>query len=320
MKLPFTFGARLFFRLLLPGSVLAVFLWPLVAPARCALSVTLDDWAVFTVLALAGGWICGLADDHIYRLAMGRRYWPQWLSELGCFWQHERLAWLRHRSTRGDREADIDLLDFPFAATGACDAPPHAYAPYPTRLGNLIEAYESRPVWKYGMDASVYWPWLWVGLPKDLRDELDERQAMVDGAVYTSFVLAIGAVLLLAYTIHDAVHAGSALIALPSAGKMGLAGGALAAAYLIYRLSLRAHGQFGELFCAVFNRFHDEIEVAPALAAAAAILRQPDLSAGPERYRNAARFLRWHQYRRPGATENTDLPNHRGTRQTVPKP
>jgi hypothetical protein len=126
------------------------------------------------------------------------------------------------------------------------------------------------------MDPSVYWPWLWVGLAKDLRDELDERQAMVDGAVYTSF--------------------------------------ALAAAYLVYRASLRAHGQFGELFCAVFNRFHHEVDVAPALRQAGGILARPDCSVGAERYRNAARFLRWHVYRPHGATENLPLPNHLGRR------
>jgi hypothetical protein len=314
VKLPFTFGARLFFRLLLPGSVLAVFLWPLVAPVRCALAITQDDWAVFTVLAVAGGWLCGLADDHIYRLAMGRRYWPQCLAELGRFWQRERLASIRLRSERGDREADIDLLDYPFDETGPCEAPPRAHAPYPTRLGNLIAAYESRPVWKYGMDPSVYWPWLWVGLAKDLRDELDERQAMVDGAVYTSFALAVGALLLLAYTVHDAVGSGATLVSLPSLGKLALAGGALAAAYLVYRASLRAHGQFGELFCAVFNRFHHEVDVAPALRQAGGILARPDCSVGAERYRNAARFLRWHVYRPHGATENLPLPNHLGRR------
>lgn len=336
MKLPFTFGARLAFRILFPGSVLALFLWPLATAGKGWLGITLDDLALFSILVVATGWLCSLADQHIYMLVMGRRYWPLWLAELGLLWQRERLRRLhwrvgvtdaelkalspaeRRAAERRRAEAELDLLEFPLGRDGDALDPPPRVVVAPTRLGNLLEAYESWPLWKYGLDGPFYWNWLLLGLPKDLRDELDERQATVDGAVYVAFALGCGAVLLAGYTVRDLASPLPPLAGLAPGTKLALALAALAAAYLVYRASLRAHAQFGELFCAVFNRFHREIDVSPALRCVAEIRREPDLSWGAERYRNAARFLKWHSYRPAGTVANVLLPNHRGTRRTVP--
>lgn len=334
MKLPFSFGARLAFRILFPGSVLALFLWPLATAGKARLAITLDDLALFSILAVATGWLCSLADQHIYMLLMGRRYWPAWLRRLGLYWQQERLHRLhwrigltdaerrtmseaeRHAAEARQREAELDRLEFPLGSDGAAEDPPPRVVVAPTRLGNLLAGYESYPLWKYGLDGPFYWPWLFVGLPKDLRDELDERQAAVDGAVYVAFALGCGAVLLAAYAVHDLVSDHAPLAGLAPTAKLVLALAALAAGYLVYRTSLQAHAQFGALFCAVFDRFHRDIDVGPALRCAAEIRREPDLSWGSERYRNAARFLKWHIYRPAGSGANVPLPNHRGTRRT----
>jgi hypothetical protein len=55
-----------------------------------------------------------------------------------------------------------------------------AYVAHPTRLGNIIESFESYPKIKYGLDSVFYWYRLWVVLDKDLREEIDSSQAVVD--------------------------------------------------------------------------------------------------------------------------------------------
>jgi hypothetical protein len=42
----------------------------------------------------------------------------------------------------------------------------------PTAVGNILRAGESAPAEKYGLDAVVCWPRLWMLLPKEVRDDL----------------------------------------------------------------------------------------------------------------------------------------------------
>jgi len=42
----------------------------------------------------------------------------------------------------------------------------------PTAVGNILRAGESAPAEKYGLDAVVCWPRLWMLLPKEIRDDL----------------------------------------------------------------------------------------------------------------------------------------------------
>src|SRR5262249_16347622 len=115
------------------------------------------------------------------------------------------------------------------------------YVEHPTRLGNLIEAYENYPLLKYGLDSVFYWYRLWVVLDKDLREEIDNQQSVVDSTVYITFVLYVSACVMV---IYAAIGFGTDLHLLyvprPPA-LVALAIMCVVAGFVIYRLSLPAH-------------------------------------------------------------------------------
>src|SRR5262249_9746917 len=53
----------------------------------------------------------------------------------------------------------------------------------PTRLGNILRAAEGQPGDKYGLDAVICWPRLWLILPGDVREELVRARIRLDSAV-----------------------------------------------------------------------------------------------------------------------------------------
>jgi hypothetical protein len=57
----------------------------------------------------------------------------------------------------------------------------------PTRLGNLLRAYELRPSEKYGLDALICWPRLWLLLPSHVREEIQAARKRLDDTVQIWF-------------------------------------------------------------------------------------------------------------------------------------
>lgn len=52
----------------------------------------------------------------------------------------------------------------------------------PTKLGNILRAAESRPYDKYGLDAVICWPRLWLLLPDGVKKELQEARSSLNTA------------------------------------------------------------------------------------------------------------------------------------------
>ncbi|MCC5612577.1 hypothetical protein LC612_39260 [Nostoc sp. CHAB 5834] len=116
-------------------------------------------------------------------------YWAKWMNPLRCWliqrqkfrlnrdekrWQ--QLADKKNHLTAEEQEEYISidwrLMQLP--------AQPHRLMP--TRLGNLLRAAESRPLDKYGLDAVICWPRLWLVLPDGVKKELQEARADLNTA------------------------------------------------------------------------------------------------------------------------------------------
>jgi hypothetical protein len=308
MKLPFDFGPKLVFRLGLPGLVLAFAIAPLIFAFAHAIDVKVDGLEVIALSTVVCGWIISLSDMPIYMLYEGRRFWPKLALEWGIRRETQRLQSLNENATDEvavqDRnryeESTIELLNFPLDDAG------EPQVIFPTRLGNLITAYESYPKVNFGIDAIFYWPRLWAALDKDLRDEIDNQQAIPDSAIYISFSLWVTAVILMGYAVANGLfHARLAGVPSP-VGLLLLACGSAGAAYAVYRLSIFAHAQFGELFRGIFDQHRkkividDIVEKVGSLTHDACALKRPE----PERYLMVSRYLRWHRIRPPSENKN----------------
>ena len=255
---------------------------------------------------------------HVYMLFEGRRYWPPLLRQFLTWNQARRLKRLSEivlNPSPPDRrrflEASVEYGLYPIDEQGA------AYVALPTRLGNIIESYETYAKVKYGLDGVFYWYRLWVLLDKDLREELDSAQAVVDSAVYISFVFYVSAVVMLVYAgIKASVHLNwpylhwistIELPYVPAASMLCvIAAACLVAGFAVYKLSLPAHANFGELFKSMFDQYRSKLVFDDVLKEVAGIVGDTTLRFKTQREKNQIvwRYLRWHMIRDDATSRN----------------
>jgi len=289
-----------------------LFQWGLKIPLEYAFPVEMFIW----------GWMFVVLDMPIYMAFEGRRFWPGPLWSFGIRRQRGRLLRLyldirrndtsrnvdqhywQNRKENADRrylEALTDLGGFPLHRKTAF---PDVISP--TRLGNLINAYEQYSDVKYGLNAVFFWPRLWVAIDKDLREEIDNQQAQADGLLYLVTALIAGCVVLVSYAAIDHIAPGYLMYPEPPAWELGAAAGCLVGAAVIHRLSLYTHAQFGNLFKSVFDQKRSLLEVQDVTELIAEITDDPGLLCRIGILRNRAvwRLLRWHTVRLPGEKVN----------------
>lgn len=115
---------------------------------------------------------------HLFFLRLLEGYWPsafkgikekmrnkkmKRLQKLEQRWQH-----LTNKKRVVDEDREIDRLDKVLHDTYPSDSGDIM----PTALGNILKRGEANPRYKYGLDAIVCWPRLWLLLPKETKDIL----------------------------------------------------------------------------------------------------------------------------------------------------
>jgi hypothetical protein len=318
VKLPLEFGIKLVFRLVFAGVILAAALVPAVHGSLHAIGVAIRFEYLFPIEVIVWGWAILISDMRIYMLFEGRRYWPSVARRFFMRRQQRRLDGLKAQIDAGpgsDRrkylEAGVDYGLYPVDNGG------DAYVAHPTMLGNIIESFETYPKVKYGLDSVFYWYRLWVVLDKDIREEIDNSQSLVDSTVYVTFALYASAIILLVY---GAATTSAALLErwlgwphalhlpyIPSAPVLcGLAFLCALAGFLVYHSSLTAHAQFGELFKSVFDQFRSRLAFDDVLAEVGRTIDSPYLFLRPQREKHQIvwRYLRLHRIRDEASGKN----------------
>jgi hypothetical protein len=136
----------------------------------------------------ASGFVVQQFDFTVLRLLEG--YWPGWLTPLaGWLVKGQRrrfkridqqlqtlnrqgLATVTPQEREAYIQADLDLGEFPELGRLL-----------PTRLGNILRAAEDHCAAKYGLDAIICWPRLWLLLPEATKTELSQARHGLNGTV-----------------------------------------------------------------------------------------------------------------------------------------
>ena len=298
MKLPFSFSLKFAFRLLLPGFILSLGIFPILQTILDQLKLTITSEFVFFLSVVIIGWIFVILDMPIYMAFEGRRYWPKPLWNYFKSLEENRLKKLK-KQIRDSKNSDIvkylessvELRRFPTGDDG------NYCVMFPTRIGNLIAAYEMYPKRSYGMDSIFYWYRIWLTLDKEVREEIDNQQALADSTIYVIAALNICGLLCIIYAFLRMLNIQFIRVLPNGYLLLGLAILAFVASYILYRLSLHIHATFGEIFKSVFDNYRENSSFEDVINEVAEIIGDSNLNnlSKREQYQIAWRYL--HNYR-----------------------
>lgn len=123
----------------------------------------------------------------------------------------------------------------------------------PTRLGNILRAAELRPTIKYGLDAVVCWPHLWMLLPEQARADLNAARQTLDIGARAWLWSILFALVWTPFGLLRGANAGLTLHwSLGALWPLGV--GALSALFA-YRWMLDAASSYGDLVEAAFDLY-----------------------------------------------------------------
>jgi hypothetical protein len=146
--------------------------------------------AIVLCIIAASAFIAQRFDTEVLRALEG--YWYPGLRRLlvpGTQFQKYR----RHRLTIILKRVNPKLLNhtatpWERAEFVRCDRLLHQFPEkehdlLPTRLGNILRAAERRPYYRYGLDAIICWPRLWLVLPEATKTDIQMAQSELNSAV-----------------------------------------------------------------------------------------------------------------------------------------
>lgn len=268
MKLPLSFSLNSLLKILLPGFILSLSFLPWTIWVLTSLGYRETVIYAFPVLVIFFGWFLVIADMHVYMLYEGRRYWPTWLWQ---FFLNKEKNLLKAGTERLEKyheefkktgnpvaeniylEMSVFIRQFPIDKHNG-----ERVCKYPTRLGNILNMYETYSEIMYGLDGVFYWYRLWILLDKDVRDDFESKSAYADSTIYTSAALFISSLVVLSYMFFGVFCLGVidnlSFYVWPIASAILLVFG-----YFIYRASLHLHTQFGETWKSIFDVYRTKL-------------------------------------------------------------
>ena len=122
----------------------------------------------------------------------------------------------------------------------------------PTRIGNILRAAESRPMYKYGLDGVIVWPRLWLVMPETSRKELGIARGALDSAVAAVVWGVLFAVLVPAVLLASWLTRSGGLAAVAAAVGAAAVGALVARAAIRWWVPARAE-VFGDLLDSAFD-------------------------------------------------------------------
>lgn len=115
-------------------------------------------------------------------------YWPSWLRGLRRRLIQRQRQTVQHREQRWQqlatqRDLTAEETDEYVILDGQLrQFPTHPARIMPTRLGNVLRSAEDLPQIKYGLDAIICWPRLWMVLPEPVKTDLQAARAELNTA------------------------------------------------------------------------------------------------------------------------------------------
>ncbi|HEY0004896.1 MAG TPA: hypothetical protein VGB17_08800 [Pyrinomonadaceae bacterium] len=217
-KLTESFAPALFFRIIIPGLVLAIGLHPFahtILEEHIKLGAyPVDGNLLFISEIIFLGLITYAATNRLHSIAEGTKL--PYLTIIFYWWNKRRLRrqsqrlyqlYLGEDSGKSDAAAKREILkltdylnDFPVEVRGGVPT----YQIYRhTRLGNIIASYQSYTISRYRIDDATYWHHIRYRMPSDVRGELGGLLSTAEGTV---LALVCGWIILLIVLLTEAAR------------------------------------------------------------------------------------------------------------------